>query len=70
MPVNKTKWEIVDSDIVTVTERMKVPGGWLVRSMSNETVDSQGNPYIPSMTMTPLLDAGHSWKLKEEAGGE
>jgi len=50
-------WESIDRH----TDRMKVPGGWIVRSLK---VYGEGC----SIHQVFIEDKNHTWKLKEEGG--
>ena len=51
-------WELMEQNlpIGSKTERMKVPGGWLVKHI---------NKNVGSESMAFVADKNHSWNLKE-----
>ena len=66
MPEQHEKWEAV-GDTTTVghtsliTERFKLPGGWLVRTVTG----SHDSASPGSLSTLFIKDAGHDWKLTE-----
>ena len=57
--MNNLEWETICKDRFSVTERLKVKNGWLVR---NEIVASHETSAV-SMCFVP--DTDHSWKLEQ-----
>lgn len=58
-------WEEIEYDWMegTLSDRLKVPGGWVVRSI----VIGNGNRDVNQVFVT---DPKHEWVLAEEEGGE
>lgn len=53
--------EIYEADPYTETDRLKVPGGWIVRTVAEGRNESIG------VALTFVPDPGHKWSL--EGGG-
>ena len=54
------KWEIIAVSFFHETNRMKVPGGWLVRETGNGLLALLLGPF-PALIFIP--DPDHEWKL-------
>jgi len=67
----KLEWELIQHDtkgeILEMTDRLSVPGGWLVRS--SITISVTGiitTSANTSLSMTFIPDQNHKWKLHEK----
>ncbi len=56
-------WEIVFEDSAKKTERMKVPGGWLVLTSTFLPPTDLHKP-VPPIAQTFLPDPKHNWQSK------
>lgn len=61
-------WEFVTEDHPTLTQRMKVPGGWLVRTMVMPFDKNEWNiaqPFLArgSVAIVFVPDANHDWAI-------
>ena len=61
-------WELIDNKVnhqvlraKVTTERMKVPGGWIVRTIAG----NNGGAISTSVSQVFFEDAGHYWDLKK-----
>lgn len=63
----KPTWEdIVESDeplasLGTRTQRLKVPGGWLIRTTASDTYSGEYPAVAVALVFVP--DVAHGWKL-------
>ncbi len=55
------------SEVIEQVDRLKMPGGWLVRNTIRETVTSmQRQQMILTMNTTFVPDKEYKWELKED----
>jgi hypothetical protein len=53
------RWEELEDHLMT-TQRMRVPGGWLVRSTARESGEAE---VTIAIAIVFLPDPGHEWRL-------
>ncbi len=59
-------WEKIEDNNFIVTQRMKVPGGWIVRSLYSDAVSSIAGPAITcALHQLFIEDVEHSWEIEK-----
>lgn len=56
------EWEEIMSSSIELTQRLKVPAGWLIRSLYNDVNRSFSEPVNASIALTFVPDPNHEWQ--------